>query len=399
MQSDTIQSTVAVETSFVIEGQHYSAKLFSTCQHLLFAQEGCDSLFQSRAYHLALESAPPERMQFWYVRIEKEGRLAGMLCFQVKDFNPGDSLKKHASGSWARILRYKAASLIHLKVLCLGNTLVTGDYGFCFQSDIEMRVRTMLMMQTIDWMLTLKIFKRIALIFVKDFFEDIFRYIPDSSYCQKYHPIDTQHNMIMQVDPSWKGLDGYLASLKSKYRVRANKALEVASGLERVELSYEEIIEVEEQLHALYLKVVDDAGFNLFILSKGYFSALKRDLGDRFKLWVYKDKGEIISFFTVLEDEDILDAHFLGYDPEINHHYKLYLNMLLSMIGLASSRGFRRLQLSRTATEIKSSVGADGISMWAYLRAPNRIFNWLVPRLYAFFKPDLEWVPRQPFRE
>lgn len=399
MQSNITKSTIQGETQLVIEGQHYSVRLFDSCQHPLFTEAGCDSLFQSRSYHAALESAPPQRMQFWYVHIERDGHPVGILCFQVKDFNPGDSLKKHASGSWARVLRYKAASLIHLRVLCLGNTLVTGDYGFCFQPEVAMPVRTLLMMQTIDWMLTLKMFRRIALIFVKDFFEDIFQYIPDSSFCRKYHPIDTQPNMIMEVDPGWKGLDGYLMSLKSKYRVRANKALEVASGLERVELTYEAILAVEPQLHALYLKVVEDAGFNLFILSPGYFSALKHYLGDRFKLWIYKDRGEIISFFTVLEDGDILDAHFLGYDPEVNHHYKLYLNMLLSMIGLASARGFRQLQLSRTATEIKSSVGADGVSMWAYLRAPNRIFNWLVPRLYNFFKPDLEWVPRQPFRE
>ncbi len=94
--------------------------------------------------------------------------------------------------------------------------------------------------------------------------------------------------------------------------------MEVAAGLERVELSYDEIVAVESHLHALYLKVVDDAGFNLFILSGGYFSSLKQSLGDRFKLWIYKDRGEIISFFTVLEDGDILDAHFLGYDPEVN---------------------------------------------------------------------------------
>jgi len=73
--------------------------------------------------------------------------------------------------------------------------------------------------------------------------------------------------------------------------------------------------------------------------------------------------------------------------------------MLLRMIDLATTRGFRQLQLSRTATEIKSSVGAHGVPMWAYMRAPNRTFNWLVPRLYSFFKPDLEWVPRNPYHE
>jgi predicted N-acyltransferase len=205
--------------------------------------------------------------------------------------------------------------------------------------------------------------------------------------------------MILDLNNKWRGLDGYLDDLKSKYRVRARKALQTSRGLERIELQAYEIEEAEEILHGLYLKVVDDVGFNLFVLSKGYFTALKKALGDKFHLWVYKDNGEIISFFTVFEDGDILDAHFLGYDPEVNHRFKLYMNMLLSMIDFASSHGFRQLQLSRTATEIKSSVGAEAIPMWAYLRMPNKILNSWVPTVYSFFKPDLSWVKRMPFHE
>jgi hypothetical protein len=399
MQTITTTSVFSRETTFDIEGMPYRAILFRSCHDPFFTDRDCTSLFQSKAYHAALESAPPEKMYFWYVRIEQGDSLAGMLCFQVKDFNPGDSLKNQLNGSLVRNARYKMASLINLSVLCLGNTLVTGDYGFCFRPEITERMRTLLMMETIDWMLSLKEFNNIDLVFVKDFYKDIFQEIPDSVYCKRYHAIDTQPSMILDVAPAWRNLNGYLDSLKSKYRVRARKALQVARNLERVELNAEQIEEMEPQLHKLYLKVVDDVGFNLFILAEGYFTALKKSLGDKFRLWIYKDEGELISFFTVFEDGDILDAHFLGYDPEVNHKYKLYLNMLLSMIDMAARQGFRQLQLSRTATEIKSSVGAEGVPMWAYMRAPSRPFNWLVPRLYSFFKPDLDWVPRQPFHE
>lgn len=399
MQTITSTSVLHQVTTFEIEGLQYKAILFNSCQDPLFTELGCTSIFQLKAYHRALESAPPEKMNFWYVRLEQEYRLVGMLCFQVKDFNPGDSLKNQVNGSLVRAARYKTASLINLSVLCLGNTLVTGDYGFCFQPSISDRMQTILMMETIDWMLTLKSFRKIGLVFVKDFYKDIFSEIPDSPYCQKYHAIDTQPSMIMDIPSEWGNFQGYLNALKSKYRIRAKKALRVAKDLECIELNAAEIETMEPQLHQLYLKVVDDVGFNLFILSQGYFSALKQSLGDKFRLWIYKDRGELISFFTVFEDGDILDAHFLGYDPEVNHKYKLYLNMLMRMIDLAATRGFRQLQLSRTATEIKSSVGAQGIPMWAYMRAPNKAFNWLVPRLYSFFKPDLEWVPRNPYHE
>lgn len=386
-------------TKFNIDGQDYSAMLFNTWSDPLFPEISGTSIFLGKAYHSALAEAPPEKMKFHYVRLEKDGQLIGMLCFQVEDFNPGDSLKNQVNGSVLSKVKYRMASLINLKVLCLGNTLMTGDYGFCFEEEVPKKLRTILMMETIDWMLSLKQFNNIGLVFVKDFYEDIFQEIPDSPYCKKYHCIDTQPSMIMDVADQWKNLDGYLNVLKSKYRVRAKKALSSALSLERVELDEDEIEQIEDQLHELYLKVVDDVGFNLFILPAGYFTALKRKLGDKFHLWIYRDKGELISFFTVFEDGDILDAHFLGYDPEVNHKHKLYMNMLLAMIDYASCKGFRHLQLSRTATEIKSSVGAQGVPMWAYMRSPKRSLNWLIPKVYSFFKPNLDWVPRDPFHQ
>jgi len=391
-------SIVRQETSFELEGIVYRAMLLPSCLDPLFVDAGCDSIFQTRDYHAALEKAPPGDMQFWYVRLEHDGEVVGILSFQVKDFNPGESLKKHAEKNVIQRLRYQLASLIRLEVLCLGNTTVTGDYGFCFSKKTALRLQTLLMMKSIDWLLTLPEFRKIKMIFIKDFDTDIFKGIPGSPYCKWYHAIDTQPSMIMEVPAKWKGLDDYLSALKSKYRIRANKALEKSAKLERIELDAEEIRMIEPQLHALYQKVVGDVGFNLFILAPDYFSTIKRSLGDKFKLWIYRDKGELISFFTVIEDGDILDAHFLGYDPKVNEQYKLYMTMLLRIIEQATEKGFHRLQLSRTATEIKSSVGAEGIPMWAYLRLRNRFFNTMLPRVYSFFKPDLSWEPRHPFR-
>jgi hypothetical protein len=395
----TVSSSAFQKTNFELDSHSYSAILFQSPDDPLFPEIVGNSIFLSKAYHKALNLSPPEKMKFWYVRLEDGDELVGMLCFQINDFNPGDSLKNQMDKNVFNKVRYKLASLINLKVLCLGNTLLTGDYGFCFKDHIPARLRTLLMMETIDWLLKMDAFKDIRMIFVKDFYTDIFKEIPDSRYCKKYHFIDTQPSMIMNITGAWRGLEGYMASLKSKYRIRAKRALQLAKGLEIVELTADEIEESKETLHDLYLKVVEDVGFNLFILSADYFTALKKALGDKFHLWVYKENGEIISFFTVFEDGEILDAHFLGYDPEVNHRYKLYLNMLLAMIDYASIRGFKQLQLSRTATEIKSSVGAEGVSMWAYLRFTSRFLNSWLPWVYSFFKPDMDWVRREPFHE
>jgi len=377
----------------------YRLTLFGSAADPVFQDEEAESIFQKASYHLALESAPPEGMSFHYVRIDRPDGLVGLLTFQVERFNPGVSLANQVDGSlWSRI-RYGIARWLDMEVLCLGNTLVTGDYGFMFAPSVPMELQAQLMSQTVDWLLSLPPFRRVRMVFLKDFYEDIFRALPPVPATVRFHPIATQPNMILSIDPAWRNLDGYLDALKSKYRVRARKALAMASGLVMEELDLDSIEAQQDHLHFLYTQVARDVGFNLFTLSPGYFTALKRRLGDRFRLWVYKEEGQVISFFTVIEDGEWLDAHFLGYDPAVNHRYRLYLNMLLTMIGLAASRGFRQLQLSRTATEIKSSVGARGVPMWAYLRHTRGWVNRWFPLIYKFFQPDLTWVPREPFSQ
>jgi predicted N-acyltransferase len=398
MQTDFITYKQDRETSFSLDGHQYQLVLFPTSRSPWFADIRASSLFQTRQYHAMLEDAPPKGMQFWYVRITENDQVMGMLTFQIKDFNPGESLHKHAQKNLFQRIRYGFASLISVSVLCLGNTTVTGDYGFCFAPAVQLRLQTLLMMKTIDWMLTLPEFRSIRMILVKDFDSDIFQDLINSPYGRKYHAIDTQPSMIMNIPAEWNSLDDYLSALKSKYRIRAQKALSLAKALEVIELQADQIEALEAQLYELYQKVVGEVGFNLFYLAPNYFSTAKKTLGEKFRLWIYRDRGELISFYTVIEDGEILDAHFLGYDSRTNEHYKLYMNMLLRMIDHAAKNKFTTLQLSRTATEIKSSVGAKGNKVWAYLRFTNRQLNTLLPLFYSFFKPNLEWTPRHPFR-
>lgn len=381
----------------ILDGKRYQFTLFHSASDIFFSAVHAESIFQASGYHLALEAAPPAGMQFQYVRIDGPDGEAGLLSFQVMRFNPGESLRNQVAGSWWNRIRYGLAALIEMDVLCLGNTLVTGDYGFTFAPSLPVPRRTSLMLRVIEWMLSLPQFRKVQMVFLKDFYQDIFASLPSAPRGLRYHPIATQPNMILNIDPAWGGLQGYLQRLRSKYRVRARKALSLAGALTCEELTLSQIEAMEDHLHALYQKVAADVGFNLFTLAPAYLASLKRQLGDRFRLWVYRKDGQVISFFTVVEDGEWLDAHFLGYDPAINHHYHLYLNMLLTMIDLAAQRGFRKLQLSRTATEIKSSVGAAGIPMWAYMRFTRRWINLFLPIVYRFFQPDLTWIPRSPF--
>ena len=93
-----------------------------------------------------------------------------------------------------------------------------------------------------------------------------------------------------------------------------------------------------------------------------------------------------------------MDAHFLGYDPEYNRTMHLYHNMLYDLLEEAIVTGAVKLDLSRTAMEIKSSVGAVPHPMYLYLKVRNRFLNLFTARALRFLIPEAKWDQRNPFK-
>ncbi len=59
--------------------------------------------------------------------------------------------------------------------------------------------------------------------------------------------------------------------------------------------------------------------------------------------------------------------------------------------------GARRLLLSRTALEIKSSIGAVAEPAYVYMAHVNPLLNSLVPLSVGLLEPVEVWEPRHPF--
>jgi predicted N-acyltransferase len=60
--------------------------------------------------------------------------------------------------------------------------------------------------------------------------------------------------MILNLDPNWKTFDDYLEDMKSKYRVRARKAMQKATNIKKVVFQEEDIATHRKVIHTLYIK-------------------------------------------------------------------------------------------------------------------------------------------------
>jgi hypothetical protein len=366
--------------------------------------EGKD-IFFSPEFLRVVEKFPASGIKPFYGIVYDEDRPAGILYFQSRYVrlaenlrNPGDEEQGIFRGI-SSLMRKAVVRSINFETVVCGNLMVTGRYGFCFNDTIARDEQFYLVIKStevINKYLTGKDIKP-GLVLIKDFFEED---VPsEGEYHKGFTKFSVQPKMILEMDPSWHTFDDYLDAMKSKYRVRARNAIKKSADITRVIFDETDIANHRETIHSLYRNVSDQADFNAFILHQNYFEKISEALGKNMRFTTYWRKGRMVAFFTSIRNYDILDAHFLGYEPAENAECQLYLNMLYDLVREAIDIRATKVDLSRTAVEIKSTVGAVPHEMYLYLRHTNPLLNKAVETVLSFVKPTEEYVIRSPFRE
>jgi hypothetical protein len=145
--------------------------------------------------------------------------------------------------------------------------------------------------------------------------------------------------------------------------------------------------------------VVENQDFNMVALNENYLPNLKRKLGDQFRVFGYFLGEKLIGYFTTIRNHHELEAHFLGFEPDLNREYHLYHNMLFDILKMGIEYGVKQVVYARTAMEIKSTLGAEAHQMLCYIRASNRLTNKVLPPIVEYLKPSTDWVARNPFKD
>lgn len=354
-------------------------------------------------YLAALEAAFGEEMEFRYVLFSENEQVIGFAYFQIFRVG-GDQLEEFTETkgpqSFFQKLGYNLAKFIegqilrpHHRLLLSGNAFLSGAYGYYFHPNIAAQDAHHRLMQAID-----SLCRSEAHVFgtlVKDLPVASDHHQPFLN--NRFHGFEVEPNMNLALDPSWHTMDDYLNAMHSKYRQRARSAYKKSKPLNRVELSLTEILAHEERLYELYCEVLKPDRFNLKTISKTYFSALKRQLGDRFYVRGYFLNGEIVAFSSMIDCGEMHEAHFIGYETARNHEYKLYQRMLYDFVEAAIKGKAESLALGRTAMAIKSTVGATAEPLSLYLRMKSPFLNRLIRPLLNQVTVE-DWVPRNPFK-
>jgi hypothetical protein len=362
-----------------------------------------NNLFLQKKFRQAIETAAPVGIQACYLVFFKQNQPVGIAAMQIKDFNAHESLRNaQTATTWceklSNFVKQSVAKHVRFNTLVLGNLLLTGQHGYWFQPTVTEAEHNIFIKEGLN-IAKENLLKKgiyIAAVFVKDFFETA---RPAFFDADGYNPFQVEPNLVFEVPETWTKYDDYLNALSSKYRVRAKRAFKKAEGLERKVFNEERIQANLLKINELYLNIADKADFNMVTLHPEYQLVMQRALGNDFQLTGYFLDNQLIAFFTTIKNYEETEACFLGYDKNLNHEYQIYLNILFDIVRIGIENGSKRIVFARTASEIKTTVGAKAHEMYLYLKHQNPLVNKILPKTLPMLSPRIVWEARHPFKD
>ncbi len=282
---------------------------------------------------------------------------------------------------------------IQVPMLVLGNLLQTSHCGIIFKDEaIDDKIKLQLVQKACDVVLEYAKAKTLLITNIYDNQSNCLAHIPD-----QYNKFYSEPDMHLQIDPQWHKMEDYLQSLQSKYRVRAKKVLNDSQHIEVRPLSIEEIIAHQATLFDLNRQVMKKSKFSLGDIHENYFTEMAIYFKDSFIMNGYFHENKLIAFSSMIKDGKTLNSHFIGMDYSFVHSNKIYNRLLLDNLCMAIQTKSTILKYGRTATEIKSTIGAKPLEMVNYLRNNNAIINYFIEQGLKYIKAPV-YIIRHPFK-
>lgn len=370
---------------------------------------GFGSPFLQLPYLSVVENQHPDNMCFHYATIYQDAKPVAITYFQVVNFSSEtfeNYIGKESAEVSCVITSYlkkyltnhliRNVSKINMRLLICGNAFVSGEHGLaCIPGINKTEVFDVLADIIYEISEIEKSRGKIAAILVKDF-STTAKDVADELKEFKYHDFLVEPNMIVNV--SWDTFDEYLNAMSKKYRNRAKSILKKGTELQRKHFSANDIKAHASEIQKLYDNVHLKATFRMASLTSDYFVEMKTAMKDHFNFIAYYHNETLVGFRTSFILNDSVEAHFIGLNYEVNKELELYQNILYDYIKETIEHQLPKLTLGRTASEIKSTVGAEAYQLICYIRHRNPLSNQLIKPFIDSIKTT-EWIPRNPFKD
>ena len=194
---------------------------------------------------------------------------------------------------------------------------------------------------------------------------------------------------IEKIFDSWSG---YLNSLRSPYRRRANHILNAFEHVKEISTGCDAFTKTH---YDLYLQIMNHTKEKLETLSFEFF----KNLNDCFQLTSYYEGERLICWNITCSDHEKLFFFFGGHDYKLLNIYHSYFNNLFGIVRQFLKKDYQKLDLGQTAEIAKMKTGGqmEGRTMFLFHH------NLFIRSLLRLFKPIITYHPPKlvvhPFRK
>jgi hypothetical protein len=346
-------------------------------------------------YLVSLEKNNPQITFLYIILLDDDKKAIAFASIQIIDFHLGE-IENSLSEKFDKLKCFGRSiglfpKLKPIKVLVCGNVFVSGEHGIFIKENVDKQKIIKDLAKAISHLTNSNkaLTKDISIYLIKDFIKESLE-ITDELHDLNYYSFNVEPNMVLQLDENWNDFQDYLGAMKTKFRVKAKRALKLSGDLVVKETSVENIKTFLPEITKLYKKVSDKADFNLGDFNLETYMSLKNKLGDKYILKTYWYQGKIVGFMSGVVNTNSLDAHFVGIDYELNRTLAIYQRMLYDYVEIAIDKQLKTINFGRTASEIKSSIGAIPQELTCYIRHKKSLTN-------KFIKPFLSYIEPKPF--
>jgi len=351
-----------------------------------------DNAYFHPDYLISLEKNNPQITFSYLVLLNKKQQPIAFASIQIVDF-PLDGLESSFNKSFDQIKCFGRRlgvfpKLKPIKLLVCGNVFVSGEHGIFIKENQHKQAIIKDLAKAISSQITTK---DISIYLIKDFIKESLA-ITDELHDLNYYSFNVEPNMVLYLNENWNNFNAYLNAMKTKFRVKAKRALMLSSDLVVKDSSIENIKELMPEITKLYKTVSDKADFNLGEFNLETYLSLKKNLGENYILKTYWYHHKIVGFMSGLINNDSLDAHFVGIDYAVNKELAIYQRMLYDYIQIAIHQQLKVINFGRTASEIKTSIGAVPQDLTCYIRHKKTLTN-------KFVKHFLSYIETKPFKQ
>ncbi len=352
----------------------------------VFEQLGCNQSFYFEKDFLdAFAKTNPSLEHRYLIISASEKPLALAIMQQVRvalDSTPEKlSIQNRIARSLTCYLNNKKVDI----AVC-GNLFLSGNYGVFLKKGVQSPFVYEYIAQE---MKPLQTQKKASIFFLKDFKNEELPHLSKVRDHQ-FEPFQVEPNMRLKLQ--WESFQDYKNSLRSKYRVKINKADEKSSDLTVKPLEAAAIKKHTSRLQELYSNITDRAMFKTVDMSMDTYALLKERFRESVHINTYWHHNTMVGFATAFHVGNQLEAHFIGLDYEVNKKLSIYPRILNDYVRLGIELGCDEVNFGRTSSEIKSTLGARPEHLTCYVRHRRTIAN-------LFFKPLVRQIKMTEYKE